>query len=70
MKHIEMHELWVQDRVAKLVLEITKVKGDENVADGLTKHVVRAKMAHYMEECGIVRRSGRPDMCPRLGGDK
>ncbi len=33
----------MQDRVAKGELEIKKVKGEENVADGLTKHVERAK---------------------------
>ncbi len=68
--HIEVLELWVQDRIAKGDLEIRKVKGEENVADGLTKHVERAKMDYCMKECGCVRTSGRHELCPRLGDDK
>ena len=41
VRHIEVRELWVQDRVAKGELQIFKVKGEFNVADGLTKHVER-----------------------------
>ena len=39
VRHIEVRELWVQDRVAKRELSVVKVKGEENVTDGLTKHV-------------------------------
>ena len=63
VRHIEARELWVQDRVAKGDLEIKRVKGEENVADGLTKHVERAKMDYYMKECGFVWRSGRYELC-------
>ncbi len=38
-RRIEVRKLWVQDRVAKGELSIVNVKGEENVADGLTKHV-------------------------------
>ena len=43
--------------MAKGELKIVKVKGEENVADGLTKHVDRQKMEQYMEHaawCGGV----------------
>jgi hypothetical protein len=46
------------------------VKGEENVADGLTKQEERAKMEYYIKECGFVRRSGRHGLWPRLGGDE
>ena len=67
---IEVRELWVQDRVATGELSVVKVKGEENVADGLTKHVDRQKMEQYMEACSMVRRSGRHELCPRLGDVK
>ena len=67
VRHIEVRELWVQDRVAKGELKIVKVKGEENVADGLTKHVDRQKMEQYMEACGMARRSGRHELRPQLG---
>ncbi len=59
VRHIEVRELWVRDRVAKGELKIVKVKGEDNEADGLTKHVDKQNMEHYMKTCGIVRRSGR-----------
>ena len=67
VRRIEVLELWVQDRVAKGELSVVKVTGEENVADGLTKHVDRQKMEQYMEMCSMVRRSGRHELCPRLG---
>ncbi len=44
LRHIEVREWWAQDRVAKGELKIAKVKGEENVADGLRKHMDRQKM--------------------------
>ncbi len=70
MSRIEVRELAVQDRVAKSELDVKKVKGEENVADGLTKHVECAKMDYCMKECGLVRRSSRHELCLRLGDVK
>ncbi len=42
-----MPELWVQDKVAKGELKVAKVRGEDSVADGLTKHVERHKMEAY-----------------------
>ena len=67
MRHIEVRELWVQDRVAKGELKIVKVKEEDNVADGLTKHVDKQKMEQYMKASGIVRKSGRHELSPALG---
>ncbi len=44
-----------------------KIQGEENVADGLTKHVDRQKMEQYMESCGMVQRSGMHELSPQLG---
>ncbi len=67
VRHTEVRELWVQGRVAKGELTIVKVKREENVADGLTKHVDRQRMEQYMKACSIVRRSGRHELSPSLG---
>ena len=67
VRHIEVRELWVQDRVAKGELKIVKVKGEDNLVDGLTKHVDKQKMEQYMKACGIVRKSGRHELSPMLG---
>ncbi len=67
VRHIEARELRVQDRVAKGDLKIVNVKREDNVADGLTKHVDEQKMEQYMRACGILRRSGRDELSPMLG---
>ncbi len=59
--------MWVQERVRRRVLSIIKVRGEDNVADGLTKHVERSNMERFMEKCGFVRREGRHELCPYLG---
>ena len=44
VRHIEVHQLWLQDRVGRGDLKIEKVKGERNPADSLTKHVEREKL--------------------------
>ena len=66
VRHIEVRELWVQDRVAKGELTIVKVKSEHNVADGLTKHVDKIKMDEYLRRCGFMRKAWRHELCPRL----
>jgi len=39
VRHIQVNQLWVQDRVINGDIEIAKVNGKENIADILTKHV-------------------------------
>ena len=67
VRHIEVRELWVQDQVAKGELKIVTVNGEDNVADGLTKHVDKQKMEQYMKVCGMARASGRHERSPQLG---
>ena len=43
----------MQDRVAKGELKIVRVKGEDNVADGLTKHVDRSKLQKCMKKRGF-----------------
>ncbi len=68
VRRTEVRALWVQDRAPKGELSIVKVKGEENVADGLTKHVDRQKMELYVGACGMPRRSGRHEPSPQHGG--
>ncbi len=64
VRHIEVR---VQDRVAKGELKIVRVKGEDNVADGLTMHVGKQQMEQYMKTCEIVRKSERHEQIPMLG---
>ncbi len=48
-------------------MSIIKVKGEDNVADGLTKHIDRNKLGKYMKECKFTFRDGRHELRPDLG---
>ncbi len=49
VRHIDVHQLWVQDLVAKGEIIILKVPGSENLADVLTKHVNRDTLDKMLE---------------------
>merc|ERR1711940_245427 len=38
-RHIEVNQLWIQERISEGVLEVRKAQGAENIADAITKHV-------------------------------
>ncbi len=67
VRHVEVREMWVPERVRRGELPIVKVRGKENVADGLTKHVERGKIEMHMQKCGFVLCDGRQELCPHLG---
>ncbi len=46
---------------------MVKVKGEDNVADGLTKPVDRNKVEKYMNERGFTYRDGPREPRPYLG---
>ena len=41
MRHIDTNQLWVQDKVANKEIDVMKVPGEDNLADGLTKPMGR-----------------------------
>ncbi len=67
VRHVEVREWWVQKKVRTGVLPIIKGRGEDNVADGLTKHVDRSKLEKNVSDCGITFRDGRHEICPCLG---
>ena len=56
VRHIEVRGMWVQDKLAKKELEIMKVKGEDNLADVLTKHVSRERLDVMIGRMGYERR--------------
>ena len=47
MRHINVRTLWLQEKEVQEILTYTKIKGEENPADGLTKHVRQELAARY-----------------------
>ena len=39
VRHIELNQLWLQETVNSKEIEMRKMKGEDNVADALTKHL-------------------------------
>ncbi len=62
VRHVEVRKLWVQEKVRRGRLSIIKVKGEDNMDDGLTKHAHRSKLETYMNECGFTFRDGRREL--------
>ena len=64
MRHIELSELWVQDRVAKGQVTIWKIPGSENSSDSLTKHSNGERIAQTLFFCNQAVEAGRHDIMP------
>ena len=64
VRHIDVRELWVQERTQRGDIEIVKVRGEDNLADILTKHVPRYLLDKHLRGIGCERRSGRHILCP------
>ena len=62
VRHIEVNQLWVQERVAKGELEIRKVGTEENIADILTKHIDRETLEKHLSKLPFIRESGHHDI--------
>ena len=47
MRHINVKTLWLQEKAVQDVLSYSKIKGEDNPSDGLTKHVRKELAAKY-----------------------
>ena len=63
-RHIDVHYLWVQERVRSGDLVLQKVKGTENPADLMTKHLSAPDIQKYLVKFGLAYRDGRAAVTP------
>ena len=66
IRHLHTADLWVQDRIRKGDFALTKIPGNDNPADMLTKHISRDIMKKHMESIGVMSESGRADSAPTI----
>ena len=59
VRHIDTSYLWIQERVASRNFYLAKVKGEENVADLMTKHLDARTVEKFLEMLGISSLAGR-----------
>ena len=53
MRHLEVHDLWIQDVIKNKQASIHKVNGQENPADLFTKHLPRENIIRNMSRLGF-----------------
>ena len=69
IRHIEIHQLWVQDKVTSGEIEVRKVNGKENIADILTKHVAAEDIRVHMHHTSQHYTQGRHELMPQVAVD-
>ena len=65
-RHIQVHFLWVQEKVNAGEISLKKVWGGENPADLLTKTLERAKIMRCLGIFGLKHLSGRAESAPTV----
>ena len=69
-RHIDVHYLWVQERVNCGDIVLTKCWGGENPADLLTKYLTRDKLSHCLNLFGTHYLEGGSAEAPALTSGK
>ena len=64
VRHIEVCQLWLQEKVRSGEVRVVKVGTDENVADSLTKYVSSEILRKHMRATGQLAREGRHRLAP------
>ena len=68
-RQMEVSQLWVQEKVSEGRIKIVKVKGEDNIADALTKHVDHDNIGRHMTGTGQRIASGRHELAPTTATD-
>ena len=66
VRHIEVCQLWLQDKVKQGKITVQKVTTNENVADTMTKHVPRDTLAKHLVETGQTVSNDRHELAPKV----
>ena len=69
IRHLEVSQLWLQQKVANGDLELIKVNGEDNLADALTKHLGAGDLQRHMVGVGLEEREGRHAIMPDVAQD-
>ena len=66
VRHVEVHQLWLQDRVAQGDLKVRKIDGTKNPADAVTKYLDGVKLREHSDKVGLWVYEGRHALAPQL----
>ena len=60
--------IWIQEKVDDNEVSISKVAGEDNPADLMTKHLNQKKREQFVQMCGQRYREGKAEKSLELGG--
>ena len=66
IRHIEVNQLWLQEKVNESRIEVAKVKGETNRADVLTKFKDGEALKRQLEWTSQQLNCGRHPLAPKL----
>ena len=66
VRHIEVTQLWLQEKVRDKTIRVNKVGTDDNLSDALTKGVDSAAIQKHLQGVGIEIRRDRHSIAPAL----
>ena len=66
VRHLDVTDLWLQERVRMKDLEIDKVDGTVNMADALTKVLARPLLVKHLIAMNVFPEEGRAASAPKL----
>ena len=66
VRHLDVNILWLQEQCARKVLPITKVPGEDNIADLMTKHLGAAKIKNNIDMMNMTFSDGRASKAAQL----
>mgnify|MGYP000920810668 CR=1 FL=1 len=68
IRHLDITDLWVQEKFTSKAASIDKVLGTENPADILTKHVDGPALKVALQKMGMIQMTGRSAVAPQATG--
>ena len=66
IRHIEVNQLWLQEKVYKGEIIVEKVRTDENLADALTKPLTNEDIIKHVQGMGYDLRRDRHRLAPAV----
>ena len=65
VRHIEVTQLWLQQKVQDKHILLSKVDGKKNIADALTKYLTNDGITKHVEATMQSQREGRHPLMPK-----
>ena len=66
VRHIDVNCLWLQEQCAKKMVPLSKVPGEDNTADLMTKHLAAAVITRHTDKLNLKHEKGRSDIAAQL----